>query len=356
MAAPASMATSATITNTFARRPVPLPEGTGPGKGAPEKTFVTPPHRKTPRPNAPIGTGPAGYRAEKPRRSIAYVQVTDRDGRRNMPEDGDEEEGSEVYEMLVDPKVTIHDFGNFNFKGATVIDGFPSVGLVSTIAANYLIDMLKLKQVGIVDARHFPTLSVVHNGEPLNPVRLYAGEHKDRSGEKHKLVVFISEFQPAPHLVRPIAEAMLDWVKRVKAELVISPEGLVLEDEEETSEEGSVYAIGSTPESRKLIKTRKIEPFNHGIITGVSGVLLNIGKREKLPVISILAEAHANYPDARSAATVIETMAKLLDLEINVDPLYKEAEGFERQIMALRKQADAMERRQTTTTSPSMYG
>jgi uncharacterized protein len=273
------------------------------------------------------------------------------------PEDLEDEQGSELYEVLVDPKVTIHDFGKFNFRGATVIDGFPSVGLVSTIAANYLIDMLKLKQVGIVDARHFPTLSVVHNGEPLNPVRIYGGEHKDKTGKKLKLVVFISEFQPAPHLVRPIAEAMLDWATEVKADLVISPEGLVLEDEEEReTTNNEVYAIGSTPEMRKLIKERDIEPFTHGIITGVSGVLLNIGKREKLPVISILAEAHANYPDARSAAMVIETMGKLLELEINVEPLYKEAEGFEKQIMSLRKQADAMEHRGARTTSPSMYG
>ena len=272
-----------------------------------------------------------------------------------VPEDMEDEEASDIYEVLVDPNVQIHEYGKFDFKGATIVDGFPSVGLVSTIAANYLIDMLKLEQVGIVDARHFPTLSVVHNGEPLNPVRIYGGEHNDRSGEKRKLVVFISEFQPAPHLVRPIAEAMLEWARKVKADLVISPEGLVLEDEEAHEDtETEVYAIGSTPQMRKRIKDRGVESFNHGIITGVSGVLLNIGKREKVPVISILAEAHANYPDARSAATVIETMAKLLDLEINVDPLYKEAEGFEKQIMALRKQADAMERK--THPSPSMYG
>lgn len=267
-----------------------------------------------------------------------------------------QENGGDGYEMFVDPEVTIHEFEDFDYQGAKVIDGFPSVGLVSTIAANYLIDMLKLKQVGIVDARHFPTLSVVHNGEPLNPVRIYAGTHTDGKGQELKLVVFISEFQPAPHLVRPIADAMMEWTQDVGGDMVISPEGLVLEEEEEYSiDDVEVYAIGSTPETRELIEERKVAQFSHGIITGVSGVLLNIGKRERFPVIGILAEAHANYPDARSAATVIETMGKLLGLEINVEPLYKEAEGFEKQIMALRKQAESMDRR-TPTHSPSMYG
>lgn len=269
----------------------------------------------------------------------------------------DEEGGSEGYEMFLDPEVTIHQFKDADFHGATVIDGFPSVGLVSTIAANYLIDMLKLEQVGIVDARHFPTLSVVHNGEPLNPVRIYAGTSKDSKGKELKLVVFISEFQPAPHLVRPIADAMLEWTQTVGAAMVISPEGLVLEEDEELSvDDVEVYAIGSTVPMRKLIEERGVAPFSHGIITGVSGVLLNVGKRDNFPVISILAEAHANYPDARSAATVIETIGKLLALDINVEPLYKEAEGFEKQIKALRKQAEVMDPQRGAPPSPSMYG
>jgi uncharacterized protein len=272
-----------------------------------------------------------------------------------MEHDEGDEGGNELFELVVDPNVRIHPFKDVDLKGAKVIDGFPSVGLVSTIVANYLIDMLKLEQVGIVDARHFPTLSVVHNGEPLNPVRIYAGQHKDKNGKTQKIVVFISEFQLAAPLVRPVAEAMVEWAREHKAALIISPEGIVLEEGDELlGDDVEVYAIGATPDAQKLIKRKKIPPFSHGIITGVSGMLLNIGKREGIDVVSILAEAHANYPDARSAATVIETIAKLLDLEINVEPLYKEAEGFEKQIRQLRRQMDAMER--THPTSPSMYG
>lgn len=272
----------------------------------------------------------------------------------------DEEQAEEEFgpEMLIDADVKIHEFGDHDLKGAKVVDGFPSVGLVSTIAANYLIDMLKLEQIGIVDSRHFPTLSVVHAGEPLNPVRIYGGEHADKEGNPEKIVVFISEFQPAPFLVRPIAEAILDWTSEKGVDIVISPEGLVLEEDDGGYDDGDVevYAIGSTAETRALIEERDVTPFTHGIITGVSGVLLNIGKRERLPVVSILAEAHANYPDARSAATVIETIGKLLNIEINVEPLYKEAEGFEKQIRSLQKQAHIADRKTGGGHSPSMYG
>ena len=71
--------------------------------------------------------------------------------------------------------VEIIDFEDIDLSNATVIVGFPSIGMVSTIVANYLIDALDLKQIGALNSAEFPTLSVVHTGEPLSPVRTYAG-------------------------------------------------------------------------------------------------------------------------------------------------------------------------------------
>lgn len=257
----------------------------------------------------------------------------------------------------LDPlKVKIHEFdSNLDVTGAKLVDGFPSVGLVSTIAANYLIDSLKLKQIGVMDNLSFPTLSVVHNAEPLSPVRLYGGDIAvaGDKARREKIVVFVSEFQPAPALVRPIAEAILDWARAKKCSYIISPEGLVLEGEAAQDDRVEVYGIGSTPRTNAILKEKNIPAFKEGIITGVSGVLLNAGKREQVDVVSILAEAHPNYPDARSAAVVIEVIARLLGLHINVEPLIREAEGFEQQIKKLQQKASTKER---APASPQMYG
>jgi len=119
----------------------------------------------------------------------------------------------------------IIDFEEMDLSGALVIAGFPSIGLVSTIAANYLIDALNLKQIGALDSPHFPALSVVHTGEPLSPVRIYAGAQA--SGEK--VVVFVSEFKPKPHLINSISSAIMDWVRKKECKMLISPEGMVVE-------------------------------------------------------------------------------------------------------------------------------
>jgi uncharacterized protein len=111
-------------------------------------------------------------------------------------------------------EIKVYELKKVDLRGATVIDGFPSVGLVSSIVANYLINFLKLTQIGIMDSVYFPTVSLVREAEPLNPVRIYAGE-KISSSESgsDQIVAFISEFQPPPNLVKPIAHTMLDWAE-----------------------------------------------------------------------------------------------------------------------------------------------
>ena len=249
--------------------------------------------------------------------------------------------------MVDESDLQVHEFKDVDLTGATVIDGFPSVGLVSTITANYLIDVLELEQIGIMDSKFFPTVSIVRNGVPLYPVRIYAGKG---------VCIFISEFQPAPKLIRPIAETILAFAKRKGASTIISPEGLVLDSEGENPEEVAVYALGSTQETRDLLAKHKIEQFGNGIITGVSGVLLNLGKKEGVNAISILAEANPNYPDARAAAKVIEAIDKLLPgTKIDVKPLYTEAENIEKTLRMMQKQA-APAQAHSGEDVPGMYG
>jgi uncharacterized protein len=265
--------------------------------------------------------------------------------------------------------IRIYEFKRLDLRKATVIDGFPSVGLVSTICANYLISTLKLEHIGILDSIHFPTVSVVRGGEPLNPVRIYSGtqtEVKAEAGENY-IVVFISEFQPPPTLIKPIASTILDWMQEQGCGLLISPEGLVVERNESkvsVKEEGAgepsndeieAYGIGSTPNARAILEKHGIPQFQEGVISGVAGVLLNEGKRRDFDVISILAEAKPNYPDARAAAKVIEAIDKILwQIDIDVKPLYKEAENIETRIKAMQRQAKAPPKRLVPT--PSMYG
>ena len=250
--------------------------------------------------------------------------------------------------------VEIIDFEEMDLSDATVIAGFPSIGMVSTIVANYLIDALGLKQIGALTSAQFPALSVVHTGEPLSPVRIYAG--KLESGEN--IAVFVSEFRPKPNLINSLSNTVINWVREKGGNLLISPEGMVVEGEEDKSSEeeniAEAFAIGSTEEARAMLRERNIPQFKNGIIAGVSGVLLNIGKQAGFDVIAILAEAHPNIPDAGAAASTINVIASLIGVEIIVAPLYDEAERIEKQLQKFHKQAKPMV--SDRVPQPSMYG
>lgn len=246
--------------------------------------------------------------------------------------------------------IEIHLFQDLDLRGSTLIDGFPSVGLVSSIVANYLVGALKLDHVGVIDSPFFPSVALVKDGTPLNPVRIYAGGPPDR-----RIVIFISEFQPPADVVKAVAEGVLAWAEERGCSLLVAPEGLIV-DAEALEEGVRVFGIGSTTEARTTLEEHGIPIFEEGVITGVAGVLLNEGRKRGFDVISLLSEAHPDYPDARAAARVIETVDRLL-LEMGLDtgPLYEEAERIERELRSIHRTTEAAERPEGPSR-PSMYG
>jgi len=250
--------------------------------------------------------------------------------------------------------IQIYELKRMDLRGATVIDGFPSVGLVSSIVANYLINALNLTQIGIMDSLYFPTVALVRDGQPMNPVRIYAGPKLEGSDQ---IVVFISEFQPPPNLIKGIAATVLDWAEDARCNLLVCPEGLIVDnDGGDDDRQMEVYGIGSTEKSMNMLRDNHVTIFEEGVITGVAGVLLNEGKKRDFDVITLLSEAHPDYPDARAAARVIETIDKLLlHTELDAQPLYQEAERIEMQLKSIHHQADAA-KKPATPVRPSMYG
>ncbi|MEM3396149.1 MAG: PAC2 family protein [Thermoplasmata archaeon] len=238
--------------------------------------------------------------------------------------------------------VQIYELKKMDLKNAIVIDGFPSVGLVSSIVANFLITELRLEQIGIIDAPQFPVVSLIKNSEPHHPVRIYAGSKTTSKGDGDKLVVFTSELQPPPNMVKVIATTMLDWIEEQKCGLLVSPEGLVIEDgsPEERRAEMKVYGVGSTRKARELLVEPNVFPFTEGIITGIAGVLLNEGKIRDFDVICLLAEAYQDIPDARAAAKVIEVLDRiLLHTKLDAKPLYDEALRIEKELQRIREKS-----------------
>lgn len=253
--------------------------------------------------------------------------------------------------------IRIIEIEEMNIRGSYVLDGFPSIGLVGSIVANYLVTQLKLKQIAVVDSDTFPTVSMIKNGTPNSPVRVYAGDVNE-GGDK--LVVFVSEFQPPPHILKELGKTIMDWVEDHKCRMIISPEGLstkqsgrILNKEESSSQ---VLGVGSTPEARDMLRANDIDIFEGGVIVGLSGILLNEGVNRLFDVITLLSEASSEFPDARAAAAVTRAINKLvLKDSLDIKPLLQEAEVIEKGLKDMYEKA-GKEDELRKVTLPGMYG
>jgi len=233
-----------------------------------------------------------------------------------------------------------------------LIAGFPGVGLTGSIAANFIIDSLKMEKIGYFLSEKLPPAAVVQEGIPSHPVRVYL---------KDRITIVLSDFAIPVQLSSIISNTLLNWGDKGKQfKLIITLEGIMSEPSQE-NKEIRVFGVGSTEPARELLRKSKIEFLDHGWITGASGLLLGEGNRLNLDVICLLADANPMYPDARSAAKLVETIDALLpEIELDLKPLYEEAEKIEANIKSqLEKAKDMIAARQPAAdrmTKGYMYG
>ena len=229
--------------------------------------------------------------------------------------------------------IDVREFKEVDMKGGTVVAAFPSVGLVSTITATYLITTLQVDQVTALDSADFPSLSMVYAKKPKFPARVYASQDP-------KLAIFICEMPLPMATHRPVALALLQWAKDHGCRQVVPLEGLPVDPESPTAGDGAVWGVGSTDRARAELEKRGIPQLETGMIAGVTGVLLNEGRWLKSDVLALLAEARAGMPDARAAVSLVRALDQLLpEIEIDLGPLQDQAKALEEHLVRLKEQA-----------------
>jgi len=219
------------------------------------------------------------------------------------------------------PRIIIKELRPLNLEGGYLIDGFPSVGLSSVIATESMIQTSQFKLAGIMDSDVFPPISLIKNGKPNYPARLFVND-------KIRVAAFLSHIAVENSLQRVIARKMLNWAKKEKISLIVSSVPI-----NSTENSGKIIAVGSTENSRKKIKEAGLNNLEHGTIPGIPGVLLNEGNLNQQDVIVILFSSDGTSPDFRSSAKLCMAMSQLIPgTACDITSLQREAEKVEQVI------------------------
>lgn len=251
--------------------------------------------------------------------------------------------------------IKIEEYETQDLSDTTMLVTFPTIGLVGPIAGNFLIDALKLKEIGRIRSSFFMPATVIHDGKPSPPVRIYLGEKVCESKPCEQIGLIISEFNPPPQLIQPLAQRILTWAGEKNIKRLVGLEGVRSEKKDE-NEDATVYAVGSTKEVKQWLEQFPVEPTKEGFLTGINGVLLYEGLLQNQDVVCITTESALRYPDARSAAHLLEKLDKMLpQIPLDLEPLYKQAEDLEEKIKILVERQKKMGSYSPTPTEPSMY-
>lgn len=219
-------------------------------------------------------------------------------------------------------------------KSPIVISGFPGVGMVGAIAAEFLIQHMGTEKIGRIILDKSPALVAIHEGKLIEPFSIYYSRKYNIVVVHSILAVQGTEWQAAA--------ALLSICKTLKAKELISVEGVASGSEESQQPRNSrIFYYTNSAAREKLLRRQKIEKLKEGIIMGPTSAVLI--RAERMPVTCFFAETYNQLPDSNAAAQVIKALDSYLGLKVDYKPLLQLASKFEeklRNIMAQSQKAE----------------
>ncbi len=219
------------------------------------------------------------------------------------------------------PDLHIKELRKFELEGGYLIDGFPSLGFSSVIATESMIQTSQFKLAGVIDSDVFPPISLIKDGKPNFPTRIFVNDQL-------KVAAFLSHLTLEESFHRQIAKKMLEWAQKQKISLIVSSVPVKADENK-----GEILAVGSTKSATKKIKEAGIRNLKHGTVPGIPGILLNEGNLSNQDVIVVLFPSDGTSPDFRSSARLCMIMSQLIPgASCDIPDLQKKAEKIEHTI------------------------
>tara|TARA_Y100000034_G_scaffold88576_1_gene106339 strand:+ start:4325 stop:5029 length:705 start_codon:yes stop_codon:yes gene_type:complete len=205
-------------------------------------------------------------------------------------------------------------------KNPTIIEGFPGIGFIGSIATEFLVEHLKAEKIGKIEFTEQIPVVAIHNSTVVEPFGIFYSK-------KYNIVI-LHAINPVNKIEWKITDAIEQLVKMLNVKEIISIEGVA-----SPSKETNTFYY-SKKFSKRFDKIN-IQPLKEGIVMGVTASVI---LREKLPSSCIFVETHSQLPDSRGAAKVIETLDRYLGLKVDIKPLLEKAKQFETKLKTLMEQ------------------
>lgn len=251
------------------------------------------------------------------------------------------------YEAKKLEPVAIIEEEDIDLEGKVVIQGFPGMGLVGTIAAHHLVTSLNLKQVGYLVGLDMPPIVVVHKSKPMSPIRIYS--NKD-------FTVVVSEIAIPNYTTYPLVKMLLEWYKEKKVKEVVVIGGLG-DPDRLGLEELEVFGVPTNEDTRKFLESHNVKILDEGVLVGPLAVTLRESVASNISAYGLLSKCFSKFPDPDAAARVLQVLESLTGIKMDLNALFERAEELKIKMRDLAKRTDqeAKVTEQEAATAPKTY-
>jgi uncharacterized protein len=204
-----------------------------------------------------------------------------------------------------------------NYKDYRLIEGFPSPNLTATITTKYLIETLKMQEIGYFESSELVPVIRINNGLPKSPIRIYANHKK-------KLLAILSDQIIPNNVIKEYCSTLLDWSKKKKIKGIFTVASV-----KSAEPSKKVFAVTNNEKGLKFLKSHNIELVKEGLTSGLSAQLFL--QEKNLPVYLILGGV--SYKTSYEVASrILDTTNKMFDLKIDTKPLLEQSERLIKEV------------------------
>ena len=217
-------------------------------------------------------------------------------------------------------------------QASILICGLPGIAFIGKLSVDYLIKELKAELVGEVHSQFFsPYVLVGKDGvvELLRNELYYLKDEKDRG-----IFFFTGNAQAAsPEGQYALIDEVLDTVIKLGVKHVYSITAFLTE---KPFERPKVYGIATNPSLVEGLNEWGVLPMDHGIISGMNGLILGLAQMKKLEGTCLLGETHGYQTptgqyivDTKAGRSVLDVLTAMLGLTVDMKPLEKQAKQMD---------------------------
>jgi uncharacterized protein len=185
-----------------------------------------------------------------------------------------------------------------------IILGFPGVGMVGSIATEFMIHKLGFTEMGHIRSEKLPSIAIIRKSRPEAPIRIY---------QKEGIVILVSDVMIPDELSYEFSKDIANWVKSKK------PKEVVIIGGSEKKEEGKVFVVSWKDEYLEKTGTG-LDQMKLGFVVGVFGPLMMEFMEKGIRGYMIMAEAERR-PDPLAAAKIIRHLSARMKIKIDPSPL-----------------------------------